>query len=79
MSNERIDYLKEYFNNEKVKVEVPVQMTQTSKGMVLHIFSGERLGYRFRNGFSMVLKKDLHLFRENYPHFIIHDDEEGEE
>lgn len=80
MSNtDRLNFIKAYFSvEEKVKVEVPPTVSETSKGKVVKYFEGKRCGYDFKHGFSMVERKDLHLFRTHYPHFIIHDEEGAE-
>ncbi|MGE6488789.1 hypothetical protein [Paenisporosarcina sp. NPDC076898] len=78
MSNsDRLEAIKAYFaNEEKVKVEVPVKISKTSKGDVHHYFNGERAGYKFRHGIAWVERIDLHKFRDQ--HFIIHEEESGE-
>ncbi|WNF35683.1 hypothetical protein RJD24_14640 [Bacillaceae bacterium IKA-2] len=75
MSSERLYYLRKYFDNSLVKVEIPVFVSETNRGKVYTYFDGERLGYKFNRGVAMVEKKDLHLFRTNFPHMIIHEEE----
>lgn len=78
MSNvDRLQAIKIFFaDEEKVKIEVPVKISETSKGRVLHFFNGERHGYNFRHGITWVERKDLYKFRDQ--HYIIHDNESGE-
>ncbi|MED4037046.1 hypothetical protein [Niallia taxi] len=76
MSNtDRLEMIKAYYaKEEKVKVEVPVFISETTKGKVHRYFNGTRAGYQFKHGIAWVDRKDLHKFRDQ--HFIIH--EEGE-
>jgi hypothetical protein len=78
VNKERLAYLKDYLENDKVKVAFPVYISQTSKGTVHYYFEGLRFGYTFKHGFSMVDKKDLFKFKEAYPNIIIHDNNKGE-
>jgi hypothetical protein len=71
INQERLAYLKDFLENDKVKVEFPVFISQTSKGEVHRYFEGERFGYTFRHGVSYVDKKDLYKFQKAYPNFII--------
>jgi hypothetical protein len=72
MNNDRLNYIKSYFAaQEKVKVEVPVFISETNKGRVHHYFDGRRYGYDFRHGIAWVERKDVHLFEGQ--HYIIHD------
>jgi hypothetical protein len=73
INQERLKYLQNYFDNQLVKVEVPVYKSVTSKGTVHHYFNDSRFGYQFQHGISWVTREDLWKFRyENSP-FIIHD------
>jgi hypothetical protein len=74
INQERLNHLQAYFDNSLVTVELPALHSQTSKGTVIHKFSGVRLGYRFVDGFASVQKKDVYKFRECYSHAIIHDE-----
>ncbi|WP_409289631.1 hypothetical protein [Peribacillus sp. SCS-37] len=79
MNTERLNMIKDYYaKQEKVKVEIPYVISETNKGKVIHRFNGRRAGYDFINGIATVERKDLHLFRKQFPHVIIHDEEGGE-
>lgn len=69
--NERLAYLKAHFENQLVRVEVPVQTSITTKGTVTYRFNGKRMGYDFKDGISHVKKEDVHKFQ--HQHYIIHD------
>lgn len=70
-----MEAIKAYFaKEEKVKVEVPVQIRETTKGNVHTYFDGERAGYKFNRGIAWIGRVDLFKFRGQ--HFIIHDTEE---
>jgi hypothetical protein len=74
--SDRLEYIKEFYENqEKVKVEVPVFVSKTTRGKVLSYFNGRRYGYDFKHGVTWVDRKDLHLFEDK--HFVIHDGREG--
>ncbi|MCP1146159.1 hypothetical protein [Lysinibacillus endophyticus] len=74
INSDRLKYLKNYFSSEElVKVECPPFISETTKGRVIHRFEGNRLGYYFREGIAMVSRKDLPLFKQYEPTFIIHD------
>jgi hypothetical protein len=79
VNKERLQYLQNYFDNQLVKVEVPVYKSVTTKGTVHYYFNESRYGYQFQHGIAWVKKEDLHKFRyENSP-FNIHDtDTKGE-
>lgn len=73
--NDRLNQIKEYYKKqERVKVEVPVFISETSIGKVKHYFEGRRYGYDFKHGITWVDRKDLHQFEGQ--HFIIHDGKE---
>jgi hypothetical protein len=72
-TNDRLTYLQNYFNNQLVKVEVPVQTSITTKGTVIYRFTGKRMGYDFVNGISHVKKEDVHLFEGQ--HYVVHTNE----
>lgn len=73
--NDRLNHIKEYYKKqERVKVEVPVFISETSVGKVKHYFEGHRYGYKFNHGFALVDRKDIHLFEGK--HFIVHDGKE---
>jgi hypothetical protein len=78
MSNDRLKYLQSYFENQKVKVTVPPVESMTSKGKVVYYFEGKRCGYDFKRGVAFVDKKDIHKFKESYPHMIIEANDERE-
>lgn len=57
MNNERLEYLKNYFaSDELVKVQVVI------KASISKYFEGERYDYKFRDGYAMVQREDLHYF-----------------
>jgi hypothetical protein len=73
----RLKYIKEYFNKQgKIKVEVPAQISKTTKGNIIYRFNGYRCGYLFKDGVAYVERKDLHLFLKSFPHMIINEGEE---
>ncbi|MDU1845209.1 MAG: hypothetical protein E6778_06650 [Niallia nealsonii] len=77
--SERLEMIKEYYRknrNDKVLVTVPPTKSVTTKGTVIRYFEGSRIGYWFKNGQAWVEKKDVYKFRQSFPHFIIHDEEE---
>lgn len=72
---DRIEMIKAYYaKQEKVKVEIPPQVTKTTQGNVVHYpKNGKRIGYDFKDGVAYVDKADLYKFRGQ--HFIIHENE----
>jgi hypothetical protein len=72
-TNERLQYLQSYFNNQKVKIEVLAQSSHTSKGTIIYRFNGRRNNYDFKDGIAFVEKKDVHLFQ--HQHYVIHTNE----
>ncbi|MFB5196152.1 hypothetical protein ACE198_14685 [Neobacillus sp. KR4-4] len=76
INQDRLHYLQNYFDNQLVKVEVPVYKSETTKGTVHYYFNDSRYGYQFNHGIAWVEREDLYRFR-NQPQFIIHD-KEGE-
>jgi hypothetical protein len=74
--SERLDYIRKHFEEqEKIKVEVPVFISETSKGNVHYYFTGRRCGYDFKHGIAWVDRKDIHHF-EGQQHYIIHNGKE---
>lgn len=73
---DRLEYIrKHYAEQEKVKVEIPVFISETAKGNVHYYFDGRRNGYDFKRGIAQVDRRDVHLFEGH--HYIIHDGREG--
>jgi hypothetical protein len=81
MSNQdRLDFIRNYYaNQEKVKIEVLPAISQTTKGNIVKKFNGKRAGYEFKDGVAYVEVKDVHLFRNSFPHMVIHDKKVGNE
>jgi hypothetical protein len=75
MNNERLNYLKQYFQNqEQVTVELPPVICYVGKMKKITRFNGTRLGdVDFIDGKATISRDRLHLLQAWYPDLIVHD------
>jgi hypothetical protein len=79
MNKDRIEMIRNYYRNQKVKVEIPVVTTKTYRGeTVIHRFNGERAGIQFVDGFATVSREDAEKLKQHFPYIIIHENKGGE-
>jgi hypothetical protein len=57
ITNKRLQYLQDYFNNQLINVEVPAQSSITTRGTVIYRFNGTRMGYVFKYGILIKLSR----------------------
>ncbi|MCK2018860.1 hypothetical protein [Peribacillus frigoritolerans] len=76
-NEDRLQYIRDFYANQKVKIEIKEHVIETAKGRQVHRYNGTSIGYKFSNGFAEIDRKDLHKFIELYPHhLIVHDQKE---
>ena len=70
-NEDRLQYIREFYANQKVVIEIKEQVIETIKGRQVHRFNGSRMNYKFIDGRSEIDRKDLHKFQEMYPNHLI--------
>ncbi|MBN3556056.1 hypothetical protein JYA63_17385 [Fictibacillus nanhaiensis] len=74
--NERLQYIRDYFKNQRIKVEIKAFYSKNLKGHTrIYRFTGTRAGIKFKDGLAEIDRNDLPKLVELYPELIIHEKE----